>query len=132
MNQENVVQNTSDGYRLSFNYRADTVRISKSTMVVLGNPKYIQFLINLEKKQLFIHGTNTREQNCIEVPGKDPRNRCNYVLYGLSCIRKISNIAGWDLEGVFTLTGIYLSEFNIVRFDLLSAERRQSEFKTED
>lgn len=132
MSQEIDVQDNGNCYRISFNYKADTVRIYKSTINVLGNPRFIHFLINPERKQLFIQGSNTREHDSLEVPGSDYRNRYSFVLHGRRCIKKISTMAGWDLDGSYTLTGKYLDGYNMVQFELEAAERRIAEPKSEE
>ena len=105
--------------KISFNYRADTVRIYKDTIKALGNPKYVRFMINPDYKRLYIQGSDTRDKNTLPVPEKG--DRYCFVLHGRYFIRKISLLAGWSLDNSYVVNGTFLAEFNLVQYDLEDA-----------
>ena len=105
--------------KISFNYRADTVRIYKDTIKALGNPKYVRFMINPEYKRLYIQGSDTRDKNTLPVPEKG--DRYCFVLHGRYFIRKISALAGWSLDNSYVVNGMFLDGFNLVQYNLTDA-----------
>lgn len=110
-----------DGYNISLNYRAGTIRIYKQAIEVLGNPRFVQFYIRSDEKLIYMLGTDERAKSALEVPNKEElRDRC-YELYGLHLIRWISRIAGWDLERPHILRGNFIPKYNAISFDLTKA-----------
>ena len=110
-----------DGYNISLNYKVDTIRVYKQAIEVLGNPKFVQFYMDQDRKTLYMVGTDEREKNALEVPGKEKlQNRC-FVLHGLHFIRWVSRLAGWNLKVPHILRGNYMPEYNAISFDLSKA-----------
>ncbi len=105
-------------YSIAINYRVDKVRVHKQTIEALGSPRFIQFLINPDEKLLYIRGTNTHQQNCLEVPSKDYRKKNQYVLHGRYFIKKLSELAGWSLDRPHTIQGEYNPDHNMIVFQL--------------
>lgn len=115
MNAENNVN------KISFNYKYGKVRIYKSVIQALGNPRYIRFLIQPGEKRLYVCGLNEREPDCFPVAEyKDSRHQ-GVVLHGQRFIRKISEIAGWELVGIRVVCGKFISDANMFEFDLAAA-----------
>lgn len=108
-------------YSISINYRADTVRIYKKVLSALGNPKYLQFLINPEAKILYMRGAGTSGVNCLEVPSDEFLKRNCCVLHGKSFIKKLSNLAGWSLKTRYVVKGTLETSHNTIVFDLSEA-----------
>lgn len=50
------------------------IRIFHSTIVALGEPRYIRFLFNLEMKKLAVQACARKEAECFCVPKYDPEN----------------------------------------------------------
>ena len=105
-------------YSISINYLADTVRVHKKSIDVLGTPRFIQFMINPDAKVLYMKGTNTRSLNCIDVPSAEFRKRNQYTLHGRYFIKKLSELAGWSLEYPLVIYGDYDAEYNLIVFKL--------------
>lgn len=82
--------------KISFNYKADTVRIYKDAIKSPGTPKYVRFMINPDYKRLYIQGSDTGDKNTFPVSERDEKS-C-FVPHGRYFIRKISLLAGWSLD----------------------------------
>lgn len=50
------------------------IRIFHSTIVALGEPKYIRFLFNPEKRGLVVQACARKEAECFRVPKYNPEN----------------------------------------------------------
>ena len=106
---------------ISINYRADTVRVHKKCIDILGTPRFVQFMINPDAKILYMHGTNTRSLNCLDVPSEEFRKRNQYTLHGRYFIKKLSELAGRSLDYPLIIYGEYDGEYNMITFKLEDA-----------
>lgn len=115
--QNNKVYQTK--YNISFNHKYSKVRIYTSIIRALGDPPFIQILIQPSEKKLYIVGLEKREFDSFPVPNETILKRNGFNLHGKKFIRRISQIAGWDdLEKTHTLTGIFNDETKFMEFDL--------------
>ena len=108
-------------YNISINYRADTVRIHKKCIDILGTPRFVQFMINPDAKILYMYGTNTRSLNCLDVPPEEFSKRNQYTLHGRYFIKKLSELAGWSLDYPLIIFGEYDKQYNMIIFKLKEA-----------
>lgn len=113
---DNTVEKSA--HRISFNYKNGRVRVYKRVIDALGNPPYIQFLIQPEEKQFFICGLDHREPDSFPVGQYvDSRNQ-GVVLNGQRFVRRVSEIAGWDLEKTHVIRGEHIPNSKMFRFNL--------------
>ena len=114
-------------YKISFNYKYGKVCVYKKVIQGLGEPPFIQFLIKPEDKLLFIVGLDHREHDSFSVKQySDSRNR-GIVLNGQRFIKKMSEIAGWSLNGSYVVGGTYIEEMNMFEFNLTNVIKNTSE-----
>ena len=118
-------------YNISFNYKHGKVRVYKKVIQALGNPQFIQFLIKPEDKLLFIVGLDHREHDSFPVVLSEDSRRGGMVLNGKRFVRKISEIAGWGLEGTYIVGGTYIEELNVLEFNLENVVKNTTE-KSDD
>ena len=76
------------------------IRIFHSTIVALGEPKYIRFLFR--------------------VPKYNPEN-WEFKISSVPMLRMIWKTCEWDTEKTYRFTGICHSEYNLVEFDMKQA-----------
>ena len=50
------------------------IRIFRSTIKELGDPRYIRFLFNPEKRTLEVQSVSRKEAECFRVPKYNPKN----------------------------------------------------------
>ena len=113
---DNTVEKSA--HRISCNYKNGRVRMYKRVIDALGNPPYIQFLIQPEEKQFFICGLDHREPDSFPVGQYvDSRNQ-GVVLNGQRFVRRVSEIAGWDLEKTHVIRGEHIPTSKMFRFNL--------------
>ncbi len=111
---------SDERYNISFSYRSDKIRIYRQIITALENPRFIEFWINPEEKTLYLRGTNTRSLNCLEVPIKKSGEDFCYVLHGRRFIKRVSDLAGWDLETSHKLHGALIMGEQLLKFNLVS------------
>lgn len=118
LNTDNVKEKNL--HKISFNYKYGKVRVYKKVIQGLGNPQFIQFLIKPEDKLLYIVGLDYREHDSFSVKQYSHSPNSGMVLNGQRFIKKISEIAGWTLEGTYVVGGAYIKEMNMFEFDLIN------------
>ena len=111
------------------------IRIHKSTIHLLGDPKYIQLLVKPESSQMAIRAIEkeTRGDQNFKVDSKRMKSDNSYELYSQTLIQKLCTIVEW-LEPNFTyrLNGEILSTQKAALFSLKTISRIEpSEFDNE-
>ena len=96
------------------------IRIFHSTIVALGEPKYIRFLFNPEKRGLVVQACARKEAECFRVPKYNPEN-WEFKISSVPMLRMIWKTCEWDTEKTYRFTGICHSEYNLVEFDMKQA-----------
>lgn len=114
-------------HKISFNYKHGKVRVYKKVIQALGTPKFIQFLIKPEDKLLFIVGLDHREHDSFPVVLSEDTRHGGMVLHGQRFVRKMSEIAGWSLEGSHVVGGTFIESSNMIEFDLTNVINNSAE-----
>lgn len=112
--------NEINPYRISFNYKFGKVRIFQKNIYELNNPKYVQLLLSLEEKALYLVGIDEREKDCFPVPDDAAMRANGFVLNGQPFIRRIGKLVGWNLERTHVIAGTPDTGRRCVVFDLHS------------
>lgn len=94
------------------------IRIFHSTIVALGEPKYIRFLFNPEKRGLVVQACARKEAECFRVPKYNPEN-WEFSIW-LSQMSNGVGAFGQDtpeiLEWIHKMEGVKLSDRYKYRF----------------
>ena len=98
------------------------IRIFRSTIKELGDPRYIRFLFNPEKRTLAVQSVSRKEAECFRVPKYNPEN-WEFKISSVPMLRMIWKTCEGDAEKMYRLTGICHSEYNLVEFDMKQATR---------
>ena len=96
------------------------IRIFHSTIVALGEPRYIRFLFNPDKKGLVVQACARKEAECFRMPKYNPEN-WEFKISSVPMLRMIWNTCNWDKEKTYRLTGMCHIEHNLVEFDMKQA-----------
>ena len=121
---------TDGAITMSIDMKKCRIRIHKHTLHVLGDPLYIQILINTESKQIAIRrvdvpqsGDQSRKTN---VRNLDADESCEY--YSETLTQQLHNLdANLDYKHTYRLTGgKFIKTHQLVLFDLSSMERVES------
>lgn len=98
------------------------IRIHRSTLHLLGNPEYIQLLVNPERLTLAIlPSQKLKTANVIRWDRIAESKSCE--LYSKILIRQLGSICpNWKADGKYRLYGIRVPDGQLIQFDMSSAE----------
>lgn len=98
------------------------IRIHRSTLHLLGDPEYIQLLVNPERLILAIlPGRELKTANAVRWDKIAESKSCE--LYSKIFIRQLGRICpNWKENGKYRLYGICISERLLIQFELSCAE----------
>lgn len=98
------------------------IRIHRSTLHLLGDPEYIQFLINPDRLTLAIVSSR-KQKTANEIRWDRIAESKSCEIYSKILIRQLGSIwPGWKADGKYRLYGVCVSEGLLVLFDISSAE----------
>lgn len=82
------------------------IRIHKNTLCLLGNPDYIQILINPKERMIAIRPTIRRDRFALNVRFDRYPSENNYELYSTGLISNLLSVNGdWELDGCYRIYG---------------------------
>lgn len=100
--------------------RKKRIRIHKLTLKLLGNPKYIQLLINPEQLSLAIRSCDKKAPLSLKISSKKG-DSCE--LYSTNLVRLFYGICSkWDNLSQYRLYGTLVSSKNLVYFKMKDGE----------
>lgn len=115
--------------QLTIDCKKYRLRLRKDMLPLLGNPKYVQLLVNPDKSLIAIHGVD-QELNCcevIKVERKVPQPENCHEIYSKRFVERLCDLAeGLDSGASYRLMGQVLPEDRVAVFSLHSAEPLES------
>ena len=96
------------------------IRIFHSTIVALGEPKYIRFLFNPEKRGLVGQACARKEAECFRVPKYNPKD-WDFKICSIQMLRIIWRVCEWNENDTYRIAGTHYPEYNLVEFNLNQA-----------
>lgn len=98
------------------------IRIYKSTLHGLGDPNFIQLLVNPKDLTVVIRPANQKDHLVHRVLWEKLISKKSYELYSRYFICRLQEICGgWAADQSYRLLGEFIPGENIVRFDLRNA-----------
>ena len=97
----------------------DSILVSKAIMAALGQPKQIQMLINDDQKKLLIQACSTDDREAVVIPHGTV---VQFEMSGHSLLKRIRRLTGWMDNNPRVVCGIYVSQHDVIVFDLMSAQ----------
>lgn len=114
-NRKNVVP---AGMSLSLKW--GKIRVYHNTILALGEPKYIRFLLNLKTRKLAGQICNKKTAESFKVPKYEADNWI-FRINSISMLNIVWKISGWDEDKTYRLSGELYAEHELVEFDLALA-----------
>ena len=113
--------------RVRFGLKEYRVYFNHAILILLGNPKYVQFLYEEKRKLLLIAGNNEKLPSSLIVPKSTYQHRMNEFRI---CHKHLTEAfmfrLGWDKDENYTVNGVLNSNLNMVVFDLACASKIES------
>jgi len=103
--------------------RKHRIRFFKTLLSALGNPKYIQLMVNVEKKLLIVRYSEKEDRSTIKICSNIEKNDC-YEVYSMKFIHKLLNLIGsTDNSNSYRLSGLLSQAERVVVFPLTLAQK---------
>ncbi len=114
---------------ISFDFKKNRIRISRSALNAIGNPEYVQILINPITKEVVIHKSIPEDHLAHRVKYTKIRNH-SYELYSKSLITSIQEVCPTlQANRTYTLNNTAIRSGNLIVFSLKDAEKSLKEDK---
>ena len=124
-----MTETTNSDVVISVDLKKNRIRMYKSMLHLLENPKYIQLLVNPQKKQVAIRGLDTTTPNDQSERIKPYKFMTgdSYELYSQDFVHKLCKVAG-DLEKNYSyrLYGTIISSERAALFSMDTLTRIES------
>ncbi len=119
-------------------YKKNRIRIYKSTLRAIGDPQYIQILVNPEKRILGVHAANRDDRYSMAIllsqDWKDPEN--TYEVYSQYFLLKLAQLAGnINLKTNYRIVGTTLPAHGVALFpldELIALENEEDSINDQD
>lgn len=117
---------TNSAITMAIDIKKHRIRLHKNTLHMLLDPKYIQLLINTEKKQIAIKGLDTMTSGD-QTYNIDAGNICtdeSCDIYSDNLVKALYFLVETlDFKSTYRLTGQLIKSHRLVLFDLSTLER---------
>lgn len=105
---------------MSLSLKWGKIRLYHNTILALGEPKFIRFLLNLQTKKLAVQTCKKKTAESFKVPKYEPDNWI-FRINSISMLKIIWKISGWDEDKTYRLSGKLYAEHELVEFNLALA-----------
>lgn len=107
-------------YGVSFSLKWNRTLVHRSTLRVLGHPKYIRFLYNRLNNHIAIQACAFDEKDSVRV-NIDWRDKDSFEVKSQGLAILVKKFSGWDEERSYRVYGIYQQQYDLVDYDLNTA-----------
>ena len=108
---------------ISFGLKWSKIMIFHKTIIALNNPKYIYFMLNLEKKQLAVVASDRKTRESFKVPrhlNEEEFEWC-FKISSQPLISHIYECCEWDSTKTYRIDGVVHPDQRLVEFNLKTA-----------
>lgn len=104
---------------ISIDQNRNRIRIYKRTLHLLGDPTFIQLLVNPGSLTIVIRSSKQAESMSHRIVWKNLFGRQSCELYSKYLIKELHKVcANWETDKTYRLLGTLIPSENIVQFDL--------------
>ena len=82
------------------------IRIFRSTIKELGDPRYIRFLFNPKKRTLAVQSVSRKEAECFRVPKYNPKD-WDFKICSIQMLRIIWRVCEWNENDTYRIAGTH-------------------------
>ena len=115
---------TKQEIAISVDLKKHRIRVYRTTLMLLGYPKYIQLLVNPNSMMIAIRGVDKKSRDSHRVNLSILQTDNSYELYSTQLIDKLCELLyGLDVNFTYKLTGEYFENANIAVFSLKTMKK---------
>lgn len=105
---------------LCIDLKRSLIRIHRNALRLLGDPDYIQLLINPESKMIAIKASDKRDYLAHKVRKYRFETGCSYELYCKDLLQTMMTVdCGWEHGNIFRLYGRFNPQAEVIQFSML-------------
>lgn len=109
--------------QISIDLKKGRIRIHKESLRLIDSPKYIQFLVSVDRSMLAIRGIDTDSSGSAAIR-IIPQLQADYEIYSTSLVEKIASAFDvFEETCTYRLTGTVLAEERAVVFPVLTLQK---------
>ncbi len=105
----------------TFSYGPGTFRISHKILELLGNPKYIVLLINLDENKVSYTSSDRSDRSSLHIVYTEHVKKMGKVFNSIRFVRKLFHHYKWNTNSRYQVKGVFHEKHKIVEFDLTEA-----------
>ncbi len=105
---------------ISFSKKYGKIVVFRSTIQALSEPKYIKFLMNMDKGCIAVQTSEKKTIDCFKVPIYESKD-VEFRIYSDVLLKMLWKRCGWDSNYTYHIDGVLYSEHGLVEFDLNEA-----------
>jgi hypothetical protein len=105
--------------------------INKRVLHALGDPQYIHFWWCEANRILLIGGAPEESLLTFKISDRYYNTKTGFKIGNSIFIKRIMNITGWHGDAIYTVIGKYISQLNMVSFNLNNAVELELELGAE-
>lgn len=114
---------------LVFDLKKNRIRIHKKTLHMLGNPSFVQFLVNPETKTIAIRASEHEDNYTEKIKWKRIRGKQCCEFYSKFLIMRLRYYCyDWDQKRTYRITGEIIPEENLATFCLSDSVLIENEY----
>lgn len=114
---------------VSIDFKRSRVRLYKESLHLIGDPKYIQLMVNVEQRLVAIRGIDrdTRGSHAHKINHAKFNSEMCFEIYSQSFVTKLrSAFDGFEEDCTYRLTGIVFPNDRAVVFEVDSMQKYES------
>lgn len=114
---------------VSIDFKRSRVRLYKESLHLIGDPKYIQLMVNVDQRLVAIRGIDrdTRGSHAHKINHAKFNSEMCFEIYSQSFVAKLrSAFDGFEEDCTYRLTGVVFSNDRAVVFEVDSMQKYES------
>ena len=101
--------------------RWNRIRVFKSTIRLLGTPKFVQFSVHQDGTSMILSPFDKKSFTSFRIPANIYDEKGSLEISSKGLCRILANRLNWNVNQSYRIPGKYISSQNIVVYDLTSA-----------
>lgn len=101
----------------------DSVVFTWDCIREIGNPRYVQVLVNPEEKNMLLVSSGINEKDAFELPQEKDMEGKGYILEGPQILSRFVKLMNWENNTIYEVTGQLASE-GVLLFKLNAAHEK--------
>lgn len=115
--------------QISIDLKKHRIRVHKESLRLMGDPKYIQFLVSVDRSMIAVRGVDTDVSDAAAIRISLPQLASDFSIeiYSTSLVDKLAEaFSGFDTTCTYRLTGTVLADERAAVFPVSTLQKVES------